>query len=391
MSGDTPVLFHDLSFVPEGDETVVGRLDTGSYAVLPADGAALLGRMADGMSPEHAARWYESEFGEPIDIDDFLETLQELGFVRTGEPVAAARPVRFQRLGAAAFSPVAWVVYLAVTVAWLLLGARHDDLVPDPSQFFFVNSALVVQLVITFGQLPLIFLHEAFHTLSGRRLGLPSKLGMSNRFMYVVFETRMNGLFSVARGKRYLPFLSGMLADVVVLGLLGLLAHTTREASGALSLTGKVAIALGFTVVMRLVWQFQLYLRTDLYYVFSTALRCHDLHDASVALLRNRMWRALGRPERVVDEGQWTEHDRKAGRWYGPFVVLGVAVMLSLAVFGSLPIVLQYGEIVGRNLSSGRLDLYFWDAVVSLVINVGQLVLVAYLARRKRRIGREVN
>ncbi len=391
MSSDTPVLFHDLSFVPEGDETVVGRLDTGSYAVLPADGAALLGRMADGMSPEHAARWYESEFGEPIDMDDFLDTLRELGFVRTGEPVAAARPVRFQRLGAAVFSPVAWVVYLAITVAWLLLGASHDDLLPDPSQFFFVNSALVVQLVITFGQLPLIFLHEAFHTLSGRRLGLPSKLGMSNRFMYVVFETRMNGLFSVARGKRYLPFLSGMLADVVVLGLLGLLAHTTRDASGALSLTGKVAISLGFTVVMRLVWQFQLYLRTDLYYVFSTALRCHDLHDASVTLLRNRMWRVLGRPERVVDEGQWTEHDRKAGRWYGPFVVLGVGVMLSLAVFGSLPIVLRYGEIVGHNLSSGRLDLYFWDAVVSLVINVGQLVLVAYLARRKRRIGREVN
>jgi hypothetical protein len=125
--------------------------------------------------------------------------------------------------------------------------------------------------------------------------------------------------------------------------------------------------------------------------VFATALRCHDLHDASVTLLRNRMWRALGRPERVVDEGQWTEHDRKAGRWYGPFVVLGIGVMLSLAVFGSLPIVRQYVEIVAHNLSSGRLDLYFWDAVVSLVINVGQLVLVAHLARRKRRIEREVS
>ncbi|MEV6235441.1 hypothetical protein [Lentzea sp. NPDC051838] len=391
MSSDTPVLFHDLSFVPEGDETVVGRLDTGSYAVLPADGAALLGRMADGMSPERAAEWYESEFGEPIDMDDFLETLHELGFVRTGETVAETRPVRFQKLGAAAFSPLAWLVYLAITVTWLVLGARHDDLLPDPHQFFFVQSALVVQVVITFGQLPLVFLHEGFHTLAGRRLGLPSKLGMSNRFMYIVFETRMNGLFSVESRKRYLPFLSGMLADVVVLGLLGLLAHVTRDASGALSLTGRVAIALGFTVVMRLIWQFQLYLRTDLYYVFSTALRCHDLHDAAVTLLRNRMWRALRRPERVVDESQWTEHDRKAGRWYGPFVLLGIVVMLGLAIFGSIPIVLQYVEIIGRNLGSGHLDLYFWDAVVSLVINVGQLALVAHLARRKRRIGREVS
>mgnify|MGYP006198124143 CR=1 FL=1 len=166
---------------------------------------------------------------------------------------------------------------------------------------------------------------------------------------------------------------------------LGLLAHVTRAVTGGLSWFGAMCVALGFTVVMRLVWQFQLYLRTDLYYVFATALRCHDLHDASVGLLRNRLWRLLGRPDRLVDEDRWTGHDRRAGRWYGPFVVLGVGVMLALTVFGSLPIVLTYAEIVGRNLTGGHYDLYFWDAVVSLAINVGQLVLVAHLARRKRR------
>ncbi|MEU4746017.1 hypothetical protein AB0G02_36925 [Actinosynnema sp. NPDC023658] len=382
---ETPVLFHDLSFVPEGEEVVVGRLDTGAYAVLPADGAALLRRMADGHSPAAAADWYETEFGEAVDVDDFLEAVRELGFVREGGDAVVTGPVRFRWLGRVAFSPWAWLLYAAVTAAWLVVGAEHHDVVPDPGQFFFSGSTLVVQLVITFGQLPLIFLHEGFHTLAGRRLGLPSRLGMSNRYLYVVFETSMNGLFSVPAAKRYLPFLSGMAVDVVALAGLGLLAHATRGADGALSLFGAICVALGFTVVMRLVWQFQLYLRTDLYYVFATALRCHDLHEASVALLRNRWWRLLGRPERVVDEERWTEHDRRAGRWYGPFIVLGVAVMLALMVFGSLPIVVSYAGIIGRNLTGGRYDLYFWDAVVSLAINVGQLLLVAHLARRKRR------
>jgi hypothetical protein len=158
---------------------------------------------------------------------------------------------------------------------------------------FFTHSLLVVQLSMIVGQLPLVFLHEAFHTLAGRRLGLRSRLGISNRYMYIVFETQMNGLLSVERRKRYLPFLAGMVCDVVELSLLGLLANATRDANGSFSLTGRIALALAFTVVIRLAWQFQLYLRTDLYYVFSTALSCHDLHDASTTLLRNRIWRLL--------------------------------------------------------------------------------------------------
>lgn len=383
---DTAVVFHDLSFVPEGDEVVVGRVDTGSYAVLPADGAALLDHLAAGMPPERAAAWYEEEYGEPVDVAEFLETLVELGFVKeNGAEPAAVAPVRFRRLGRAAFAAPAWFCYAAVVLAWVVVAVGHDDVRPDPGQFFFTGSVLVVQLVITFGQLPLIFLHEAFHTLAGRRLGLPSRLGISNRYLYIVFETRMNGLLSVPREKRYLPFVAGMVCDVVVLALLGLTAHLTRTPDGTLSVVGEIAMAFAFTVVMRIVWQFQLYLRTDLYYVFATALRCHDLHDASTALLRNRVWRLLGRPHKVVDEERWSAHDRAAGRWYGPFVAGGVVVMLLLTVLGSLPVVLGYFGIVAAHLGSGRVDLYFWDAVLSLVVNVGQLALVAHLAARKRR------
>ena len=94
---------HDLSFVSEGGEVVVGRLDTGSYAVFPADGAELLRRLGEGMPLGQASAWYEGTFGEPVDIDDFAVTLAELGFVREpgAEPetcragtAAAARPER---------------------------------------------------------------------------------------------------------------------------------------------------------------------------------------------------------------------------------------------------------------------------------------------------------
>jgi hypothetical protein len=385
--GDVAVAFHELSFVPEGDEVVVGRVDADSYAVLPADGAALLREMTRGVPPERAARWYESTFGEPVDIEEFLDTLRELGFVRATaapEPAGTGRlPLR--RLGRAMFSPPAWILYAALFALAVLALARDPALAPRPGHIFFVDSLLVVQFGITFGQLPLIFVHEAFHTLAGRRLGLRSRLGVSNRYMYVVFETRMNGLLSVPRAKRYLPFLAGMACDVVVFAILELVADTTRLPDGQFSLIGRIALALAFTVVMRFAWQFQLYMRTDLYYVFATALNCHDLHDASTALLRNRLWRLLGRTSRLVDEQQWTEHDRRVGRWYGPFILLGVTIMLLIAVLGSLPVVVQYLRTAAVGIRQGPLHPAFWDGVLGLVFLAILFVLPAYLAWRKRR------
>ncbi|GII88859.1 hypothetical protein Ssi03_68490 [Sphaerisporangium siamense] len=397
---DVAVAFHELSFVSEGDEVVVGRVDTDSYAVLPGDGAALLRKMAEGMPPDQAARWYESTYGEQVDMDEFLETLHELGFVRSGETAdgeahgagdqeaapSGRLPLRW--LARAAFSPLAVVAYVAVFAAWLLTATRHDDLLPRPGHMFFTDSLLVVQFGILFGQLPLIYLHEASHMLAGRRLGLRSRLGISNRYFYIVFETKMNGLLSVERRKRYMPFMSGMACDVVVFSLLGLLADLTREPGGGFSLTGRVALALAFTVLTRFVWQFQLYLRTDLYYVFATALNCHDLHDASTALLRNRIWRLLGKPHRAVDEQRWTEHDRRVGRWYGPFIVLGVVVMLGFVVLGSLPVTVQYVEVAVQGLGAGPSHAAFWDGAVAMVLLVTWLVLPAYLSWRKRRPAR---
>ncbi|MDH6132335.1 hypothetical protein P3T37_001720 [Kitasatospora sp. MAA4] len=386
MSGYT-LAVHELSFVPEGDGVVVGRLDTGSYAVFPSDGAELLKRLTEGMALDEAAAWYEETFSEPVDVEDFVSTLHELGFVREagGAPLAPAAPVRFQRLGRAAFSPVAWVCYLAVLAAWVVTVTAHRELLPAPSQIFFVKSLLVVQLVITFGQVPLLLAHEGFHILAGRRLGLPTKLRLSNRLTYIVAETQTNGLMSVDRRRRYLPFLAGMVCDGVVLATLGLIAEAGRHGGGGFSLTGRLCLALAFTVVMRIVWQFQLYLRTDLYYVFATALRCYDLHDASKALLRNRFWRLLRRPERQVDEGQWTDQDRKVGTIYGPFVLLGFCVLAAITVFASIPVTVSYFRLAGHAIGSGRIDSHFWDSLLSLVLNAAQTTALIVLSRRKRR------
>jgi hypothetical protein len=377
---------HPLSFVEQGEDVVVGRVDTGSYAVLPPDGAELLHKLCDGLTLDQAAEWYELTYGEPVDITEFVDGLTELGFVSDGTRAFEPTAPRLQRVGIAVFSPPALIGYALLAVTWLILVGRHADLRPHPGQVFFSNSLLLVQATVFLSQIPLLGLHESFHVLAGQRLGLRSKLNVSNRYGYLVFETQSNGLLSVPRRKRYLPFLAGVLLDVVMVCLLTLAAEATRGADGSLSILGRACLGVGFTVVLRIAWQFQLYLQTDLYYVFSTLLNCHDLHLASKAITLNRLWRTLHWYDRLVDEDQWTARDRKVGSWYGILLVFGLVAAIALTVFGSVPIGVSYIETTYRHLMSGNFNAEFWDAVLSVSINTSELVAVFFLSRRKRRM-----
>jgi len=266
---DLSIEFHPLTFVPEGADVVVGRAETGSYAVLPKDGAELLRCLSSGMTVAEAAEWYEQSFGEPVDVDDFLESMEELGFIQspgTAQVPPAQAPPRFQWLGRALFSVPAWFVYAALVVGAVIELIAHANLRPASSQVYFTGSLVTVQVIVLAGQMPLAFLHESYHVLAGQRIGLRSRLGISNRYTYVVFETISNGLFSVPRGKRYLPILAGMLADVVVVCALDLTAAALRQGDGVIPFAGRLCLALSYTVLARLYWQFLLYLRTDLYW-----------------------------------------------------------------------------------------------------------------------------
>lgn len=377
-----PVDFHHLTFVPERDEVMVGRPDTGSYALFPADGAALLHRLRDGSASGDAARWYEASYGQPIEMDHFLATLGDLGFVREGgEPLHPPRAVRFQRLGRALFSRAAWVGYGLIALGCALAMLRHPDLRPHSRNLFFSGSLVLVQVGLLFGQLPGLFLHEAFHALAGRRLGVQSRLRLGTRLYFVVFETTLDGLLSVPSRRRYLPFMAGIVADVVWFSVLTLGAGAARGGDGSLPGAGRLALALALGTLLRLAWQLWLFLRTDLYYVASTALGCSDLHGATRARVANLLWRALRRPQRAVDEEAWSERDRAVARWYAPAAALGAMFLVVTALLTFVPATAHFAALLVRGATGGGgLGPRFWDSAVALLILTAQVGVLLHLS-----------
>ncbi len=219
-----------LTYVPEGDEVMVGRPDIGSYGVFPPEGAELLQALESGASLEEAARRWHHRTGETLDVTDFLEVLDDLSFlVPEGENPKVREQVRWQRLGRAVFSGPALLGYATVILLGLVAMVLDPGVRPNYSHIFFTSQLAVITVVLALAQFPLLLLHETFHALAARRLNLPSTLGIGRRFYYLVAETRITSLYSVPRSQRYLPFLAGALVDAVGVGVFTLLCVAGRH------------------------------------------------------------------------------------------------------------------------------------------------------------------
>lgn len=384
---EAPLELHPLRFVDERDGVIVGRTDTESYALLPPDGAELLRRLVDGIPVADAAAWYRSTFHEPVDMADFIAALHDLGFIRAaGEKPAEQRPVRYQALGRAFFSPAAWAVYAPITAAAVVAMIWQPALRPRPGDVFFVRSLVTVQVVLLLAQFPATLLHEWFHVLAGRRRGIPSRLGVNRRLFFFVFETHLDGLLGLPRRQRYLPFLAGMLADVVLACTLTLVAVAGLHGPsyGAMSWPARMALAIAYTTLLRLAWQLFIFLRTDPYFVVTTALGCTDLAGASSAYLRSRVGGVgrVGRGKRPAadTEATWSPRDQQLAPWFALLTVLGVTVQLAFAAIAVIPIAVTFAERIGSGIAHGAAaGTRFWDSAGSLALLVLEVLILPVL------------
>jgi len=386
MDLDRPLRLHPLVYLEEGEEVTVGRADIDSYGLFPSDGAALLRQLEAGRTPREAATWYGEQYGEQVDIGEFLEVLEEYELIlKEGESAAIAAPVRWQRLGRAAFSPTAFAGYAVLVAAAVVVMARQPDLAPSYRHLFFTPSLVAVTLGLFLGQAPWILLHESFHALAGRRLGLNTTLRIGRRFYYIVFVTTLDGLVTVPRRKRYLPMLAGLLMDVLVVSGLTLAAAALEATHGARALLARFCLAMALGVLLRMVWQTYFFLRTDLYYLVTTVLGCNDLHTTARQLLANRVNALLGRRGHLVDESIWHPRDRSVARWYVWLMVLGYLALSLTLLTVALPAGIRFAEQVVHQLVVAPTAGNVADALVFLGLNFWEPALVVVLAIRGYR------
>jgi hypothetical protein len=379
------IRLHRLTMVTEDDGVMVGRPDVGSYALFPEEGAEALRLLDAGTPVSGVAAWYQQTCGATLDVADFLAALDDLQFLRAdGEDEPAGAPVRWQRLGRWAFSWPAWLCYAALTVTAVVAMVRAPYLRPTYHHIFFTHYLALIPITLTAALIPAILLHESFHALAGRRLGLPSTLTIGRRFYYLVAETHLDSLFSVPKRKRYLPFLAGMLADVILISVLTLIAAVLHD-DGLPAWCAGVCLAIAFTCVLRVIWQFMFYLETDLYFVISHALRCPDLQNATRFHVKTQL-RRLRRRAAPQTDADWSDRDRAMARWYAPVLIAGYGFSLFSLLWAGIPSTVHFlSLIIDRFAGSQTPTTGILDALSFIVLTSLQWGLVLYVAVRDRR------
>ncbi|MCX7569255.1 hypothetical protein OS242_04720 [Tumebacillus sp. DT12] len=380
-----------LSIQPDGDEYTVGDVAADEFIRIPYEGVAAI-RLLDGTRTlgEAQAHLLASEEIE-VDFLDFAETLLELKLVRSLDgqmlieeaPQAAEAKLGWtQPLGNFLFGKGALALYVLFAVASVVMIAALPSVQPHYQDLFVFSSIGVSMLVLFVWTWGLLLLHEVGHMLAAAGAGAPVRFKLSVRWMWVVVEAEMNGLWAKSRNARYVPFLAGMCWDTTVL-FLSLLVQLWLPESGLLH---RLAEMTALMMIYQLFSQLMIFLRTDLYFVLITATHAANLSgDAKLFLKRTFLpstatreaWQALSHVE------------RRHATWFGLLYGVAGAVVAGLAGLVMIPAILDavsraWTEVASHSGSS----LLFWDGMLVLLVTAANLALYAAGTWSRYRGGR---
>lgn len=304
VTPSTVIELFPLHVSKDGNDYVIGRHGARSYLAVSEvalDAVMLLSRHVPvGDVKDQLARLHDVE---SVSIAPLLEQLLGAGLVRAidGQPIdgqppprAARRSVLTRARVAPFFGRRAIILYALVLGGGLaaLIDARglpqFQVLIADRSGGMMVLALLVVAMMTA--------KHELAHIAAGKFLGVDARWRMGHRLMFPVIETDLSDLWTVEPKKRYLAYGAGMFSDLLA-GAFALIL-TNADARGWIALPAGLHRACDITVLVAavaLVWQCNVFLRTDGYYMLATALGCRNLAGDAKAYLRNRSQAVPGR------------------------------------------------------------------------------------------------
>jgi len=380
LTSETHVTLHPLTIRQEDEEHIVGRVETGEFVALPEIGARIIELLQRGCSLGEVRAQIQEESGVEVALDDFLASLAELGFVQAldGHPVDLSETPKPNLAWLRAhhvrwlFSWPAQVVYLVLLLAAGLTLIGRPELFPRYQDFFWSSVSSLVVLGNTAVVMTSIALHELAHLVAARSLDIPARIGLGTRLTNLVVQTDVTGLWAVPRRQRYRVYLAGMVWDLLTMAVSLLLLAYVNLPVVAQDLL-EVLVLANF---LSLIWQFEFYMRTDIYFAVMDLLRCHNLFGDSLAYLRYWARRIGARiisrvtvPAHPLDH--LPEHERRKVRLYAWFVLVGSTVSLTVFAFYGLPILvelfIQAGGSVWRGVALRRPWL-FLDGAVTLVV-----------------------
>jgi hypothetical protein len=392
LSDSTRVELHPLHVSDDHDEHVVGRADTGTFVSLPPEGLTIIRWLQAGLPVAQVRQGFVERYGEQPDLDDLIDNLRALGFVKSidGEPVpetpGEVGPRGWQLFGKLPARRVAWLlsrpaalVYLGIWVAVPSLFVLRPEFVPGPTDAIVTDGPMVNVIILASLAWALVFLHEAAHMIATRALDCQSFLSVGHRLHFLVGQTDMTALRTKPRARRYGPYLAGMTWDLTLI-----LACSALAMAGVNS---AIVHAMSFLAMIGIIFQFAVFMRTDMYFVLGNWLRLDNLIPDTRMWTRNKLHRLLGRPQ-PYDLSAVPVRQREILPWYAAFCAVGVLVAVGDFIFFGLPVISTLTGAALTRLTESPLHVAFWEGFAFIMTVAIQFGLLAGVSLRDWKVRR---
>jgi hypothetical protein len=401
LDADGVLTLHRLAIRGSDDDpdlAVVGRPALGEFVELPGVGADAIRLLDAGLSVAEVERRLRDELDVELDVGELAEALIDLGFVAAvggqalPDPAAGLPGSHLSRLKP---EHVRWLVRWPVFAGWLaVLGGaavtwwRQPELVMAPSDFYWTPYVGLAVLVNTVMFSVSVSVHELLHLATARAYGAQSRISLSTRLHHLVVQTDVTAVWAAPRGARYRVYLAGLCWDSLVVATSTLLIAY----AGLPPLADKLLAALALVVLLSMLMQARVYMRTDLYYVLMERLRSRRLVEDGWELVRHLGRRVRRRPTDDPTAGL-PARERRAVRTYAVAMAGGVAVALTVFATYGLPILVEGVARAFTNLTGGLRDgdlLRTLDSAAIIVVEGGLQVvfLVTFYRRHRHRFRR---
>jgi putative peptide zinc metalloprotease protein len=372
----------DLARRRDGDEWIVGRVDTGQFIAVPPVAIDVIDLLNQGLPVRAVRARLAAQTGTDLDIATFVASLADTGLVAAVDGHSLdSTPAPPPTFGWLRPRYVSWVLHPAVILAWAALcGAAAVCLIADPSlmpsrgDLVWSSRGSAVVLGNAALAWTILFLHELGHLVTARAAGVPGRMSLGTRLQFLVAQTDVTGVWASPRRVRLTVYLAGIAVNLAVAagGLLVLAAHPGTPVD-------RVSAAAVLLSLLFIPSQAFVFMRTDLYFVLQDLAGCRDLYADAVAYggyAARCGWHRLIRGQSCPDPSRCLSvPERRVVRAYSGFMVVGTVVCLAVAVMVTLPVVVTVLGAALSTLLTGAPAAETVDAAAVLVVTGGVQVL----------------
>jgi len=324
---------------------------------------------------------------EQVDMKNFVRDLLELGLVKSldGKPIPKEVQTKKKRDGLDLVSPnvgrfffnrYSSIFYPFLLLVSIILVAVKPDLFPVYDDVFLFDLMIYNIFVFLSLSFILVVVHELGHVLAVRAEDLPTKIELGHRLFLIVLETDMSRVWSLQPEKRNRLYLAGMYFDMVVLFLALIVQILFVDHFLAIGLAKMIVIS----TFIRIIYQFCVYMKTDMYYVLENWSGCYNLMESGQMFLKR--WIPF---LQTNENSQSFDGEEKLVRPYALFSLFGVMITITIAIFYNFPLIIHAGILVLPGFLEPTSSIRFWDATVFFLQFILMFSLLAYSWSKKYR------